>query len=851
MVRLNLLIIFLFLITLLAGQGHFAGISFSNTPDELNQISNQLISNALADKLNALEQLGRLNSLPAVKLILTVDDRQPEVKSALIKTLSQINNPESVKWLMQTGLSFPDDRIRLVITIGFVQSPLTTEEMAQFFIQALDDRNPTIRQIATAGLGRFSDERIIKSTLGGLEKSLLDRESYQVRETAMRTLAQLTLNQPPAHLPSAIEILFEAHHEPDFTLQRLLESLLTNPEGLGGNPAVLDYIIRKEFSSATHPHARALAARVISQQLPFFINNSKLETKTMEDYVNLLTADLKDETPSISLDKIWLLGQLGNSEKLPEALSDKIISALSNCFEIFGEAELRLATASTLLNVNHLAFPEYVLKVLDEEIDWRVRHALKLVLIEFMESSPHYLKNNLEILVNYLSKTLTAQGEIVEILKEFTGQDFGTDEAAWKNWLLLQTFNKEDKEFRLPSLLQNRSGVAKLTALSQNGGDAQTEQAVRDGLRWLLRHQETDGRWSCRKHNPYKGHTPLPIFTNEDELVDVSTTGLAILCFLHAGYTHQTGKYREVIQAGLEYLANAQDEQGLINFEQEHIHTPRCLPHGPDHGSLARRYNHNIATLTLVEAYAMTKDPWLAPYVQKALDHARYFREPTYGWSFYLEPTDIGTSVFYITALAVARECTDLKVSDTELREARDYLARLTHSSSGRLHFLSGPPYCFGGYDSTATGLFCRLLLERVSPNQLNTDELKFKAADYLIKHPPIWKSHYQSPVSGREASLLNRPIGQTDLLSVEDDILNQWYWYYATLSFLHLPDKQEYWQRWQPKIKEILLSHQRPSGDWTGSWDPECVWATVGGRMYSTTFAILTMEAYYSYDLK
>ena len=852
----------LFLYSLLAFVilGPLPGLSLDDTPGPdpaFQQLKTRLSSNNLNDRVTALKKLGQLNSLPAVRLMLTVaDDNRPEIKTSLVNALAQTDDPATIQWLVEKGLFFPDEQIRTAIARSLNQTSLKTINIQSALIQALADPAWPVRQAATQALGRFDDPKIIAA----LKKSLLDKRSWQVRETAIKILAQY-------NRPAAVKILFEGHHEHDLTLQWFLEETLTDRKGLGANKEALDYIARKELSS-THPFARSIAARVLGRQISFFVSTDQLAPETLNNYINLLLKSLEDKFAPISIDKIGTLAEIVRTEKLPDPIRRKIIGGLIKAFEIFDLARIRLAAAIALLNAYRHDYPRGVIKVLDEEFDWRVRGALKLVLIEHLHSLPPRLrKDQLDFLIKQLSEVMTSEEDLAEVLTEFTGQNFGENHQDWSSWLARQDkISPTEPKNNLPALLAHRVGRAKSKALKKNGGDAATEATVRKGLIWLLRNQEIDGRWNCLKHTPYFGWSPLPIFTNESELVDASVTGLALLSFLGTGATHQSGAYREVIRNGLEYLINCQDAQGLINFEKEHKHTPRCLPHGPDHGVLPRRYNHNIGMLTLVEAYALTKDPWLKPVAQKALDHAKNFRDPAYGWSFYLEPTDIATSVFYITALLVAREGTDLKVNQAEIKQARHYLTRLTHDVSGRIHHLSGPPYCFGGYDSMATAMFCRLLLKRLTLERMkNTDQIQKNSADHLTKHPPVWESHYQAPVPPDEAALMGRQVGLVDLLSVEDDILNQWYWYYATLAFLNFessPPKDgsasgtnaqpnNYWTKWNPQMKNILLQHQRRGGLQDGSWDPVGVWATVGGRVYSTAFAIMTLEAYYSYDLQ
>ncbi|MDI6788306.1 MAG: hypothetical protein QME51_08035, partial [Planctomycetota bacterium] len=376
-------------------------------------------------------------------------------------------------------------------------------------------------------------------------------------------------------------------------------------------------------------------------------------------------------------------------------------------------------------------------------------------------------------------------------------------------------------------ILAARFEPLKTECLTKYGGDERTETAVKLGLEYLAREQEIDGSWNCVKHNPWHEKSPVPQFTNEDELVDVSVTGLSLLCFLTSGSTHLYGPYQDVVKKGLDYIISAQDKTGCINIPSGHIHNERCLEHGLDHGPLPRRYNHNISTLVLVETYAMTGDDYIKDKAQKALEHSRNRPEKGYPWSFYLEYTDIGPGIFYILALSIARQ-TDLIVHPKEIERTRIYLERLTDKKSGRIIHIHPIPICFGGMDSAATGIFAHLLMGSEDRT------IFYKAADWLRQFPPQWEPFYQYYEY------------YPDMLYLEENIVNEWHWYYQTLAFRHLG--ADYWQEWNQRHKEVLLRYQRRGGLYDGSWDPEGPWATIGGRVYSTAFSILSLQAYYSY---
>ena len=83
------------------------------------------------------------------------------------------------------------------------------------------------------------------------------------------------------------------------------------------------------------------------------------------------------------------------------------------------------------------------------------------------------------------------------------------------------------------------------------GGTPQSEEAVERALHWLAAHQRQDGSWNfnhlseaCQHYCTHPG----------SEASTTAATGLALLPFLGAGYTHKQGEFQHAVQIGLDYL---------------------------------------------------------------------------------------------------------------------------------------------------------------------------------------------------------------------------------------------------------------------------------------------------------
>jgi hypothetical protein len=146
------------------------------------------------------------------------------------------------------------------------------------------------------------------------------------------------------------------------------------------------------------------------------------------------------------------------------------------------------------------------------------------------------------------------------------------------------------------------------------GGSAETERAVELGLAWLAAHQHpTMGYWSLGFNGePCQGRCTHPGETLDDSRArfppqSVAATGLALLAFLGAGYTHEEGPYQREVLRGLYFLQQAMQLEPVAGR----------LP-----GLTAKyaMYEQGIATLALCEAYQLSRDDDLRDFAQRGLD---------------------------------------------------------------------------------------------------------------------------------------------------------------------------------------------------------------------------------------
>jgi len=335
--------------------------------------------------------------------------------------------------------------------------------------------------------------------------------------------------------------------------------------------------------------------------------------------------------------------------------------------------------------------------------------------------------------------------------------------------------------------LSGREPGAKRRLLAAYGGTAETERAVRLGLRWLKKNQRRNGTWSLT--GPYENGASL-----ENE---TAATAMAMLAFLGAGHTHLDGEYRNVVTRGARALTEMQDADG--NFYHATIDNHRL-------------YSQALATIAVCELYGMTRDDRFHGAAQGALDYAARTQTDNGqgggGWR-YVPGQDIDTSVTGWFAMALqSGKMAGLEVSDTALEKVSLYLDQVTEDGVHYRYRTIGPP----SLSMTAEALLCRQYL-----GWKRGDSRLSAGVSYLLKNPIEWK-----------------PRGRS-----------VYYWYYATQVLHHMSGDE--WDRWNEDLRQVLPRHQRDRGAETGSWDPAGdEHGDQVGRLYTTCLSICMLEVYY-----
>ena len=350
------------------------------------------------------------------------------------------------------------------------------------------------------------------------------------------------------------------------------------------------------------------------------------------------------------------------------------------------------------------------------------------------------------------------------------------------------------------SSLEGRSPGQRNRLAMQNGASKESEAAVDAALVWFAAHQAVDGSWSTEMTDkPCNGqcrHGTVEIGAPKR----IAATGLALLCFLGAGHTHKQGDYRDVVYKAINYLTNA--------IKSSAPNARDFRPHGRflDDKAQYEMYEHGIAVLAMCEAYEMTGDSILRTPCEAGIDFIQRSQHADGSWGYRPSSSgDLSIVGWQMMALKSARKI-GLPIR-AEVIHRMDKFLDSQQSDSGAYY----------GYRSTqrepcttAIGLMLRLYR-----GWSRTDPRILKGTKYIADLGPSIDGIY--------------------------------YNYYATQLLFHM--KYEKWSEWNVTNRDYLVREQANEGHEKGSWYfGRSHFNQVGGRLYCTAMATLTLEVYYRF---
>ncbi|HUU70851.1 MAG TPA: HEAT repeat domain-containing protein [Planctomycetota bacterium] len=342
-------------------------------------------------------------------------------------------------------------------------------------------------------------------------------------------------------------------------------------------------------------------------------------------------------------------------------------------------------------------------------------------------------------------------------------------------------------------------------AIRKYHGTEESENAVKASVAWLMRHQSSDGRWSCRSFTQQcePGEQSCG-GTGTVADIDPGLTALTLLAFLSGGNFPGDGReFGYCVGRGIEYLISIQHPSGRI---------------GPPCGH--ELYNHSVGTLALTESWMLSKDDSLKEPVEKAVKYLISTQQEHGGWDY--TPARTGRNDTSITGFAVmalkSAQTAGIEIPWMTTWGLLEHLDRMTRDSGEIVYADQGVGAGRMGEGMVAVGAVSRQFLG--------------------------WP--LQSPVLVRQYNILLQNLPRWEKLS-ENSFHTTYYWYYGTLAMFECGGEK--WETWNASLRDMLVKRQRRDGCARGSWDPDGKWlGKAASRIYSTAMNAMNLQIYYRY---
>jgi hypothetical protein len=384
----------------------------------------------------------------------------------------------------------------------------------------------------------------------------------------------------------------------------------------------------------------------------------------------------------------------------------------------------------------------------------------------------------------------------------------------------------------------SRTGGGKKRAVGKFGGSKGSESAVDASLRWFKRHQSPNGMWDCITYPANCTENPKcepGIIRWPERDVNVAVTGYAVLCFLGAGYDHQTpNKFKQTVKRGLDYLVSIQKPSGLLG---------------------ATNYENAIATMALAEAFAMTGDPALKTPAQNGMN-AILARQNgdlgnpadrdggygnTFGWDYTTPSARNDSSVVGWNVMALKSGLAGQLAIGHGMDGAKIWLEKVwkaTNPDWAKLDPYTGQSRMPYTYDSATRAI---QIAAAPAPGAPASDEWDLACVGAVCA---VFLGHHAGDIMLE--TLANYVMDHEFPRAYP---CNTYKMYYNTLSMFQVGGDR--WKKWNGTVRDLLVQAQRKGdGCFDGSWDytDKQFPGSVVGRTLSTAYCCLSLEVYYRY---
>jgi len=303
--------------------------------------------------------------------------------------------------------------------------------------------------------------------------------------------------------------------------------------------------------------------------------------------------------------------------------------------------------------------------------------------------------------------------------------------------------------------------------------------AVRSGQAWLLEQQEPDGGWD------------VAALGGRPEYAE-ALSGLAVLALAGGNASGCLLENIAPLKRAGDYLLARQAGNGVISRDEN-----------------AAMYNHGIATLALLELHASLGDERMRPAIDKALAYLYEHQSPSGGWGYrgdMQSPPNTSITAWQVMVLLQARE-QGWAIPQPVIGKALAWIEG-TVGPQGYFGYEGPQPYQEGPFALTMMGAYCLFaaLDSGVTPT-LHAEALIRGSAHRIASHAP--DDYHQAFFFVSAMELIDGAAFHPGIMDIQNTLMTRQ---------LHLDGD---------------------AGAWSVDGDR---WGTVGGKLYSTTMAMLTL---------
>ena len=423
--------------------------------------------------------------------------------------------------------------------------------------------------------------------------------------------------------------------------------------------------------------------------------------------------------------------------------------------------------------------------------------------------------------------------------------------------------------------------------LQIRGASRESEQAVADGLSWLARHQSDKGVWSAKcvalkGANPHAQCEATDPCGGPGSSCDMAHTGLALLAFQAGGHYYFNNRaYSENVERGLKWMVEHQKRDGALFGSGNPVDFN--MPMNLNMSVNFNMYEHGIATFALAEACAVAVASNREPdsrYLDAAKAAVQFIEQRQHndgGWRYTpnkSNPSDTSVSGWQVLALKTAIEA-GIEVDEDCLAKVEAFFKSCEMGQDGRTAYMADK--ASGSEAMTGVGMLVHQFLLHRPRSPLVQAGARHMARfaqetwgettpEELLRAPKLpdlsgFFRRVDSPDGAKPADmqqvLQQLGINRDDLMNPEKAMdftrglvskrADYYLWYNCTLAASRAGG--EPWNQWNAIVRDLVVGLQEKKGCARGSWDPTItLHGMVGGRVYTTALAVLTLEVYYRF---